>query len=83
MVPGCKQLLRQVDASSALKRKGRKSVTNGTLARFVLASTAVIIPHFHAGTFFFLPLVLSCVFLPFPKRVLFSRTSDRRVFTEP
>lgn len=54
MVPGCKQLLHQVDASSALKRKGRKSVTNGPLASFVLASTAVIIPHFHAGTFFFL-----------------------------
>lgn len=57
MVPGCKRLLCQVDASSALKRKGRNSVTNsvtnGTLASVVLASTAVIIPHFHAGPVLF------------------------------
>lgn len=55
MVPGCKRLLRQVDASSALKRKGRKrtGVTNGTLASVVLASTTVIIPHFHAGPVLF------------------------------
>lgn len=70
MVPGCKQLLRQVDAFSAFKRKGRENVTNATLASFVLASTAVIIPHFHVGNVcfffvFFLLLVLKFVFLPF------------------
>lgn len=63
MVPGCKRLLRQVDVSSALKRKGRKSATNGTLASFVLASTALIVPPFRAGTvscFFFFFFCFFC-----------------------
>lgn len=77
MVPGCKQLLRQVDAFSAFKRKGRENVTNATLASFVLASTAVIIPHFHVGNvcFFFVFFFASCVEICISAIYLFSTQS--------
>lgn len=61
MVPGWKRLLRQLDASSALKRERGESVTSGPRASVVLASTAVIIPHFHAETVFLLFVCLGVV----------------------